>query len=176
MDLSSDGIDPLSGHLLGRVTVFVILLTVVISGPLFPFVDFTHTTAASQAAGPDTATVELIELPEDEFRIAPGRFGAGTYLYSSPATVRIDNVSGSPMLVYELTVPELGRTVVTVVFLSDRYDGQRLTLELGRSSIDSALLQKSEYDGVVRLRLRTGSRTRTIHSQNVTIVVEAVNG
>lgn len=157
---------------MARATVLIVLATVILSGPLVPYVDFTPAAASTPTHGPDSASISVVSTPADDFRIAPARFGAGVYLYSAPMTVHVERVAGSPTLIYELRIDELGFNVASLAFLSESTAGTDQVLQIERSTIEPERITQSSYAGEIELRLRAGNETRVIHQQNVTVTVE----
>lgn len=156
-----------------RLAAALILVTVLFSGPLVPFIDFTVATADSpDGTGIGNANVTVVKPPADDFRIAQARYGAGTYLYSRPITVHITSVTGSPTLTYEIRIPELGFNVVTLAFLSEDDVGQNYTLTIARSQIKPEKISQSSYPAELELRLRSGNQSRVVYQGNVTVTVE----
>lgn len=158
-----------------RITTIAILGVVLLSGPLVPFVDVTPAAPSIPSDSPASASITVVSPPSDDFRIASARFGAGIYLYSAPLTVRVERVSGSPTLIYELRIDDLGVTFVSVAFLSEADAGTDQVLQIERSTIEPDRITKETYTGAVELRLRTGNETRLIHQQHVAVTVEDVD-
>lgn len=160
-----------------RLAVTFILGSVILSGPLVPVVDLTAPKADSpDDSGVGNATITVVEPPASDFRIAPARFGAGTYLYSQPVTVQVASVTGHPTLTYEIRIPGLGFNVVTLAFLSEDEAGRNLDLSIARSSIRPEQVTEPSYPAELELRLRSGNQSRVVWRQNVTVNVEGTDG
>lgn len=158
-----------------RLTTVLIIGVVILSGPVLPVMDFTPE-SVSEVNQSHSASVSIYEESKSAIKIAPGRFGAGIYLFGPSITVVVEAVSGSPILVYELQVPGLHRNVVDVTFLDETEAGQHLTLDMERSSIPVEQIDKKRYLAVIELRLRAGDETKIVMRQNLTVIVEGIDG
>lgn len=154
----------------------MIVVVVVLSGPLVPTVDFTSPTGSKPSLDErSSATISVIEPPSDGFRIAPGRFGTGPYLYASPVVIHVERVSGVPIIAYELSVPGLNYVTASLTFPSDEHEGENLTLTLERSTIRPGRVTEPAYPAHLSITVRTGNETRTVFGRNTTVTVEGID-
>lgn len=156
-----------------RLVTGLIVLVVLLSGPLAPTIEFT--TGAGHRPSFDersSATISVVEPPSDEFRIAPGRFGTGPYLYSPPVLIHVERVTGAPIIAYELAIPGLSYVTASLTFPSETHEGENLTLTLERGTIQPELLSTSAYSAHLTVSIRAGEETRTVFRRNLTVTVE----
>lgn len=152
--------------------VGVILLTAVVSGPLVPLVD--HPAATGGEGVPIErydATVSVLSVPTEEFQIASQKYESTPALFVPPATVRVDTVVGEPTLVYEVTVPDLHVTAVTLYFISEANEGRELRLETTPTEISRNRLTEDRYRAAVSIRVRTADASNAVYETNVTVPV-----
>lgn len=154
-----------------RGTVVVILLTVVVSGPLVPWVDFTTPRGGSvspfcEASG--NATVDVVSPPSETIELSKQRFGAGLYeLSQADATVEVSSVRGCPILVYELTVHEMDMLNRRLFWLNNR-SADLVTLDPVSVHFSPERVSSGPLNGTITIRLR-GEQNRTILRRNVSI-------
>jgi hypothetical protein len=153
------------------LVVAAILVASLLSGPLVAGVDLS-TTADDDGPAPETgnATVDLVDVPGTA-TLEKGSFGADApYALTVPdATVRLSNVTGGPLLVYKLRIPELGYTRGTTLFLDGSMAGQR-SVTLERTTVEKDL-QRDRYRGELLLLFRGDGPERTLYRGNVTVEV-----
>lgn len=151
--------------------VATVLVVSLLSGPLVAGVDLSPT-PTDDGAPPQTgnATVEVLSTP-DSVRLEKGSFGSDApYTLVVPdATVRISNVTGGPLLVYKLRIPDLGYSRGTTHFLDASSAGTR-SVGLEQTTVDENL-SKDQYRGELLLLLRGDGPERTLHRDNVTVEV-----
>lgn len=160
--------DPERLAVVGAVaTVFAVS---VLSGPLVAGVDLSPTPDSGPPPQTGNATVEVLDTP-DTARLEKGSFGADApYTLTVPdATVRLSNVTGGPLLVYKLRIPELGYTRGTTLFLDSSSTGTR-SVELEQTTVDKDL-SEDRYRGELLLLLRGDGPQRTLSRGNVTVEV-----
>jgi hypothetical protein len=141
------------------------------SGPLVGAVDLTHERPEEAfSPGSGSANVTVLSLPE-RATLTKGKYGAGSYYLEVPdATVRIDSLSGQPMVVYTLRIRELGYTRSTTHFLEAGMEGsQPLNIERGTLSPDR--IAKNVYAGELLVEVRDDAGERIIETRNVTVEV-----
>lgn len=153
----------------------MIIFVVTLSGPLVPTIDFTSDGSELSFDEPSSATVSVVKAPNNGFRIALGRFGTGPYLYSSPAVIHVERVSGVPIIAYELSIPELRYTFASLTFPSDAHEGENLTLAIERSSIQPEIITEPAYPARLSVIVRTSNETRTVYEQEVTVTVGEID-
>lgn len=154
-----------------HAVVGCILAVTLVSGPLVPAMDFTQAAPERGAIGEGNATVEVLSAP-DRAELARGSYGSGSYYLTVPdATVRLAGVTGKPMLVYELRLPERGYSRGTTHFLSAAQTGT-YAVSLERDSWLPEEVEQDSYEGELVILLRNGNGDRTVYRGNVTVAVE----
>jgi len=158
-----------------RVAVVASLTVIVgisvLSGPLVG-VDFTASPAAS--VGPDLgegAIDATVQTLPDTGSLEKGGFGADAYALSiPPATLDVEAVSGQPLVVYTLEVPELGLTHSATYFLSPSNTGS-VTMTIDSHSLAPDRIGADSYRGVLDVSVRIGESVRVLDRHNVSIEV-----
>lgn len=159
----------LSRHL-PHLTVGVILLGSLLSGPMVGAVDLSSEDART-IAGNGSVHVEVTSVPEDG-RLAPARYATTGYVLSlPPATVDVSNLSGNPMVVYKLRIPELGYVAGTTHVLNERFTG-RQTLTFDEAVLNRSALRYDTYRGELLILKRVHERDTVLYRGNVTLRVE----
>lgn len=150
--------------------VATVLLVSLLSGPLVAGIDLSPPPDELQSAQTGNATVDVVSAPENA-RLERGAFGAeAPYTLTVPdATVIISNVTGRPLLVYKVRIPELGYQRGTTHFLDASAEGRR-SLNLESATLEEELSQDS-YRGELFVILRGDGPERTIYRGNVTVEV-----
>lgn len=161
---------------LDRLVVGTVVLTIlvasVLSGPLVAGVDFTPTPDdAGPAPQTGNATVEVVSVPETA-SLEKGAFksDAPYTLLVPDATVRLSDVTGGPLLVYKIRIPELGYSRGTTHFLDSSMHGQR-SIGVDQTTLQEEFSQ-DQYRGEILLLLRGDGAERTIYHGNVTVEVQ----
>ncbi len=161
MSEASSSTDRFEGH---RLVVAVVLVTLVLTGPVVGF----DVTKESPELGDGNATVEVLDAPSATIPVTHGRFGTDvSYVRIPEAAVDVRNLTGSPRIAYEVTVPELGvdRRVSRIVT-----DEGRVRLELS----DRALAPDTDpgtYTGRVDLRLQSFEGQTVLVNRTVEVTV-----
>lgn len=156
-----------------RVVVYgvvgLVLATTLASGPLVGAVDFTTAPEPRSFEGGD-ATVTDVSLPASA-TISPGRFGSGEdYLRVPDGAVTLANVTGTPMLAYQISIPEIGYSRSTTHFVTDADEGP-YALSMERDAIESSRVADGSYNGTLAVYLRSNQTERTVADRNVTVEV-----
>lgn len=147
----------------------LVLATTLVSGPLVGAVDFTPAAEESSLDG-GNATVGDVSLPATA-EIRHGRFGSGEYYVHVPdATLRLDNVTGTPLLAYRFSIPVLGYSRSTTHFVTAADTG-RYDLTLSRDAIEPSRVENRSYGGTVSVFLRSNRTERRLAERNVTVEV-----
>lgn len=172
MDLSAGLLSIVTMHTERGVVYGVlglVLATTLVSGPLVGPVDFT-TAPAQQSLGNGSATVDDVSLPANT-EITSGRFGAGEYYVDVPdATVSLVDVTGTPLLAYQFSIPALGYSRSTTHFVTSSETGT-YGLSLERDAFEPSRVEKQTYDGAVTVFLRSNESERRLAERNVTVEV-----
>ena len=149
------------------VLVAVVLL---VSGPVGG-VSF-----ASPSPSLDDGDASLAVLSPGEadapLMLRPGRFGTDVaYLELPDMVADVRSVTGSPEVVYEVHVPEIGvEKRVRQVITSD-FEG-RLRYEVDDRGLPRHVLDTDSYEGRVVVRVQSFSTSRTVVNRTVTVVTE----
>jgi len=153
------------------LTVAVIVLTTIVSGPALSLVDLTASgTLSGTDLGEGSVTVGSVTLP-DTVTFERGDFGAGSYYLTVPAaTVELDDVVGRPILSYEVTVHDLGFTRSTIEIISAESEGT-MELTLDEAAFGEHQIRNQSYAGRLRVDVRYGGQEHVLASKNVTIEV-----
>lgn len=156
------------------LATLLILLGAIVSGPLVGAVDISEPPADQGTApvpGDGTATVSVISTPESA-TIESTRFAAEGYLIDVPnATIDVTNLTGHPMVVYKLRIPELTYVGGTTTVLNRNFTG-RQELTMRQLSIDGEEEMQDEYRGELLIVKREHEQDTTLYQGNVTISVK----
>lgn len=157
------------------VTVGVILVTTVISGPLVGAVDLTPETSdsARPASGePARATVHILEEPAGPVVLDQGEFGNDVYvLRVPPIRVRVTDVRGAPTVTYKVRIFGLGYTRVSSYVLEPGA-AERRALEVTKTSFPPSQITETEYPARLFVTVHDSGGTRIVYQTNTTAVVE----
>jgi hypothetical protein len=155
---------------ISALTVGGILVASLLAGPLVGAVDLSP--AEERAIpGDGDAKVEIISVPS-EGRLVPRGYADSGYLLSVlPATVEVSNLSGRPMLVYELRIRSVGYVASTTHFLDESFSG-RQTLTLESAVLNRTSLPRETYRGELLVIKRAHERDTVIYRGNVTLQVD----
>jgi hypothetical protein len=153
------------------VTVGVILLTILVSGPLVGAIDLTRPTGPDGVPGDGTVTVENVAVAEEETRMYSGRFGAETiYLDVPDARVDTDDVRGRPIVTYTASIPNLSTTSGQTYFL--RENSERVVLQIERPAFSPDQVTRDAYDVELEVVVRDSSGEHVVYRETVTAEVE----
>lgn len=158
------------------VTVGVILVTTLLSGPLVGAVDLTLESATEERPIPgtiDRATVEVIEPPDGPVVLDQGEFGNEVYqLLVPPLTVRVSDVRGRPTVAYKVRIFGLGYTRVTSYILDADSATERQVLEVTKTTFPPADVIESSYRAKLFVTVHETNRSRIVFETNTTVVVQ----
>lgn len=150
--------------------IVVVLVVSLASGPLVGAVEFTHASENDAPPGSGHARATVLSTP-DSVALEKGEYGSGSYYLRVPdAVVRLEGVSGQPLLTYKLYIRELGYSRGTTHFLSPTSEG-RMEVSLSTDAFAPDRIQQEQYRGELILRLRDDRGERTLAEKNVTVVV-----
>lgn len=154
------------------VTVVVVLVAL-LSGPLGVGGLSASETGPPADAGNGTVAVSVESLPSDGVQFVERDSDVERYeLVVTDAHVEIESVTGHPILLYELQIPEKGYGQTGVYFL-DADDTGSKTLVMPDDSLPPDLVEESSYGGYLLVKTRTSSGDQVIVRQNVTVEVVA---
>lgn len=154
------------------VTVAIILLTTLLSGPAISAVDLTASGSFDGSdLGDGRVTVGEVTVPESA-AIERGEFGSGAYYLRVPsATVDLEEVRGRPILSYQVSVDGLGFTRSSVHVLSPSDEGiYELTID--EATFGESEIENESYTGELSITARYDDTEEDVASRNVTIEVE----
>lgn len=149
----------------------IIVLTMIISGPLVPAVDFTEkpeeeSSPFCEASG--DATVHVVDPPNDELKLTRLRFGADLYqLPGAETTVQVSEVDGCPVLAYEFVVEELDHSSRRLFWVNQRQSDEMI-LDAVKVSVSPEAVSEAPLEATVTISLLADTE-RTILQKNVTL-------
>jgi hypothetical protein len=149
----------------------VIFLLSLATGPQVGVLDVpAQQTFGGGGLGEGNASITAVEF-DGRVRFEAGAYGTDVYhLRASSISLRVADVTERPMLLYKLTVPELGYSRQTNVVL-DRSRRGPMTVDLAPDTFDRGAIDQETYRGTVRLVVRGAGPDRTVFERNVTIEV-----
>lgn len=165
--------DPL--RLLPGLTVSLVLLVSLISGPLVGAVDFSRDRETGLdpgfVPGEGHASVDVVSVP-DRGRLVPARFAANGYWVRVPnATVDVSNLTGYPMVVYKVRIPALTYVAGTTHVFYEEYTGVQ-TLSMDRLTVNSTGLPRGHhYDAELLIIKREYERDEILYHGNISLAV-----
>lgn len=165
------------GYRFSVLTITIILGVILVSGPLVPMVDFTTTSFTAALADNERSSLNVssIRVAEDGPKLKPGNYEWQAVLDAPTVTVRVDQVTGSPLLIYELSVTGLSHNIATLVAFNEGDVGRTYNLDIQNSTLRTSDINESSYPAEIRLRIRSGNETTTIYRKNVTVTTEGLN-
>ncbi|XGI82882.1 hypothetical protein ACEU6E_06245 [Halorutilales archaeon Cl-col2-1] len=150
-------------------SVLIILAGIGVSGSPFELISAEADNGVS-LGNQGSVSVKQVSLSSKVFKLEPGMYGSETYYLHTPsATVEIREITGSPILVYKMEIPELGYTGTSLRFMEEKRDSLKLSLRRNGFSPDE--IQNNSYNGTVSVLVRNGNSTRSLYSDNVSIEV-----
>jgi hypothetical protein len=163
-----------AGRLATTLTVAVVLITSLLSGPLVASVDFSPTPEIDDAFGPGQGSMNItVHSVPEEARLVETNFGAGAYeLRMGPANVTLTNIVGQPILVYKLRVQGLVFVSSRNTFVTQNDTGQ-MTVPFAddtvqRERVDPAV---EEYPAEIVVGVLANGEERVVQRTNVTVEV-----
>ncbi|WP_332898602.1 hypothetical protein [Haladaptatus sp. CMSO5] len=153
-------------------TLLILLTVTIVSGPLVGAVDLTPEPQADDAPiGSGAAEVSVLSVPSAGVTLERGQYGSESfYLHAPDARVRVDAVSGQPMVVYKIRIPELGATFGTTRFLNPDTVGTH-SLSLGQKAFAPERITQESYEAELIVLVRTGDDEHELVRQPVTVAV-----
>jgi hypothetical protein len=149
-------------------TVVAILILTVATGPLGLY-DVPET-QATDSLGEGNATITVISMPET-IPLEKGRYGNDEYHLRVPsAVINIENLSGNPILNYNLDIPAMGKSKSSVHFLGVAGEG-RYNASFAESAMAAGEVTQQSYDAQLELVVRTNGTERIIANRTATIEV-----
>lgn len=158
------------------ITVGVIVVTTLISGPLVAGVDLTSDEGDGvlfQSGIGDRANVEVVAEPAGPVFLRNITSAGGGYrLVVPPVAVRVFNVRGSPRISYHVRILGLDYIHLTTYFLNASSEGERRVLRVTEVTLDRSKVSEREYRGDLTVSVHATNGTNVIYRNNVTVKVE----
>lgn len=148
------------------------VLVLVVAFAFGPVVPGLALSSSSQKYEPASGTVDVTvsALPET-LTLERSGFGSGTYqLESSSVETNVSSVSGNPLVVYDLRIPELEYNKETYRILSPGFEGN-LTIRASSDTIQPSRVNAGSYVATVTVLVRSDVGSRVVVTRNVTVEV-----
>lgn len=161
------------------LTVVCIAIVTIASGPLVGAVDLTPadstqlepTGLASVDDQEGSLSVSNVSIPTEGYRLEKGVAGSGIYKAQfPPARFNVDAITNTVMVTFAIDIPTLGYTTQGVSAV-DADSPRQFTLGTPKGQVEASKLDAQSYPATATLSVRSNGETRTIATQNVTIVV-----
>lgn len=149
---------------------FAVLVLVVAFafGPAIPGLALSSPDAYEPASGSVSVTVS--EIPDD-LTLERNEFGSGTYqLESSSVETNVSDVSGNPLVVYDVLIPGLDYNKETYRILSADVDG-KLTIRASSDTVQPDKVTEGSYPATLTVLVRSDAGSRVVATKNVTVEV-----
>lgn len=156
-------------RLVATTTIAAILTITLISGPLVSAVDFSHQADTDSELWTGSADVTVRSMPEN-VRLEQGDYGTRSYSLRVPAMVlSVTNVTGNPLFVTRIIIPELGHQSSAIETLPGERSGT-VRLAIPQFTIGPQKVEQDQYRGQIEVLVRTQT-DRVVARQNVTVEV-----
>ncbi|MFC7166939.1 hypothetical protein [Halospeciosus flavus] len=153
------------------VTVSVIVLVTLASGPVISSINLTTNQSDTASFDDGNITVTDVTIPNDSYTFHQGNYGSAAYYLETPdTTLTLKSVTGSPRLVYKLRIPAKSYVVAKTTFIRNNATGQ-FSLTGPSDTFKPSTINQSEYRGKVTILVRSGMESRVLATKNVTIEV-----
>ncbi|MFC7227740.1 hypothetical protein N0B31_10025 [Salinirubellus salinus] len=164
-----------AGRLAATLTVAVVLVTSLLSGPLVGAADLSPAPEVDDSFGPGQGSMNVtVHSVPDEARLVQSDFGAGAYfLRLDSADVTLSNVVGQPILVYKLRVSGLVFVSSRNTFVTEADEG-RMTVPFAEDTVQRERVNESveEYPAEIVVGVLANDEERVVHRTNVTVEVK----
>lgn len=158
-------------HVIVRVTVGIIVLVTVVSGPIVGAVDFTH--QAESSPGDGTVELSVLSIPTNNARFEPGRYGSTGHILRVPdAVVSVDAIRGEPVIIYKIRIPGLSYVRLSIHLPNEKHRGDRYRLSLEPDNFASERLTRETYDAELLIVVRERNTAQTIAKTNISVEVK----
>lgn len=156
------------------ITVFLLVVTPVVAGPLGPGLQLSGGASASPPPGSGTADVAVRAVPGDSIQFVESDFGAGTYhLAGHEAVVYVDNIAGNPRVNYAIDIPALQLTDINSYYLAQVGPGP-LELKLRPIELNPDRISQDSYEATLAIWLVTnGDEYVSLYQESIRIEVRA---
>lgn len=155
-------------RVVGTAVAIVVLVTAA-TGPLGPLA--IPEEQSTQSLGEGNATVVVQSVP-DRIPLERGRYGNDEYHLRVPdAEVTVSNLTGNPILNYNLAISELGTSQSSLHFLGEAGEGQ-MRVGMRERTLAAPEIEQDSYEARLKLVLRANDTERVLYNETATIEVE----
>lgn len=156
---------------IGYAVAVTIVLVTLATGPLSAIQVPEGGLAGQESLGEGNATITVEQFPE-RATLTEREYEDLYYLETPDTTVRYSNVSGAPILVYSVSVEEIGFSRGQTYVVTPEKDGHH-RLSVGRETMDANRIEQQEYTGTLELVLHTNGKQRMIANRSIVVGVES---
>ena len=150
-------------------TVAVILVLTIATGPLGLY-DVPES-RATDSLGEGNASITVVSAPET-IPLEKGRYGNDEYHLRVPdAVITIDNLTGNPILNYNLDIPAMDTSKSSVHFLGQAGEG-RYRLSFADSAMAASEVDQGSYRARLEIVVRSNGTERVVYDQPATVEVQ----
>jgi hypothetical protein len=164
-----------AGRVAATVTVAVILLVSLVSGPLVGAVDLSPAPEIDESFGPGQGSMNVtVHSVPDEARLVESDFGAGAYfLRMDPVDVTLSEIRGQPILVYKLRISGLTFVSSRNTFATEADEG-RMSVPFAEDTVQRERVNESveEYPAEIVVGVLANDEERVVQRTNVTVGVK----
>lgn len=147
-----------------------VVVTAVAFGPLVSGLSLASE-PETDISGEGVLRIGSVEFPNNA-TIESASYGAtNAYLSTPPATVRFESIRNNPILIYQISVPDLGYTMSTTHFLNADDHGPTYEAALDPLSVSTSRVTKQQYTGELAIVVRDSDGRRVVARQNITVEV-----
>lgn len=147
----------------------VVLVVAFAFGPAVPGLALSSSSGEYEPAS-GSVDVSVSAVPET-LTLERNGFGSGTYqLESSAVETTVSDVSGNPLVVYDLRIPGLAYNKETYRILSADVDGN-LTIRASSDTVQPSNVNAESYEATVTVLVRSDVGSRVVTTKNVTVEV-----
>ena len=151
------------------ITVTLILIISIISGPIVSGIDFTKDPSIQNSQ--NRIKIADAQFPESA-TIRSGRFGTEPMVLDvDPLKVTVIELSGEPLINYKLRIPGLRYTRTAIHMVSDNNIGQPIRLGFEPDTIPSDRVSDDSYNGELQVVARDSRGLRMIARSNISVNV-----
>jgi hypothetical protein len=163
------------GRLAAALTVAVVLVTSLISGPLVGAADLSPAPGVDDSFGPGQGSMNVtVHSVPDEARLVESDFGAGAYfLRMDSADVTLSEIRGQPILVYKLRVYDLVFVSSRNTFVMEADEG-RMSIPFAEDTVQRERVDDDveEYPAEIVVGVLANGEERVVQRTNITVQVK----
>lgn len=149
-------------------------ITLLLSGPLIPQIDFTQPLADAENEsyiGEGQLHISELVVSTNHAYLNKTNENASEYSLQVPnATVAITNVTGDPLLLYTLEIPQLDLTE-SAVYHPKQHGPGTMMLSLPNQSIPASAVTNKTYTGTLAVSMYANGTRESINETNLTVTV-----